>query len=65
VQVAALDQRWAEQAGFGALACADFLANGIVRPNTQELFVVDKSNSAAARADLDSILGTGTASPVP
>jgi ribose transport system substrate-binding protein len=65
VQVAALDQRWAEQAGFGALACADFLKNWIVRPNTQELLVVDKSNSAAARADLDSILGTGSASAAP
>lgn len=33
-QVVALDQKWSEQAGFGALACADFLANGIVRPST-------------------------------
>jgi ribose transport system substrate-binding protein len=56
-QVVALDQKWSEQAGFGALACADFLANGIVRPNTQELFPVTKANSAEARADLDKILG--------
>ena len=56
-QVAALDQRWAEQAGFGALACADFLKNGIIRPNTQVLNPVLKDGTAAARADLDSILG--------
>jgi ribose transport system substrate-binding protein len=55
-QVAALDQRWAEQAGFGAQACADFLKNGIIRPNTQELLPVTKENSAEAREDLNSIL---------
>ncbi len=48
-QVAALDQKWSEQAGFGALACADFLKNGIIRPNTQVLFPVTKANSAEAR----------------
>jgi ribose transport system substrate-binding protein len=57
IQVAALDQKWSEQAGFGALACADFLANGIIRPNTQVLFPVTKENSAQARADLDAVLG--------
>ena len=57
IQVAALDQKWSEQAGFGALACADFLKNGIVRPNTQELFPVTKANSAEARAALDAVLG--------
>ncbi len=57
IQVAALDQKWSEQAGFGALACADFLQNGIVRPNTQELFPVTKANSAEARAALDAVLG--------
>ena len=59
IQVVALDQKWSEQAGFGALACADFLANGIVRPNTQELFPVTKANSAEARAELDKVLGGG------
>ena len=57
IQVAALDQKWSEQAGFGALACADFLKNGIVRPNTQQLFPVTKANSAEARAALDAVLG--------
>jgi ribose transport system substrate-binding protein len=57
IQVAALDQKWSEQAGFGALACADFLANGIVRPNTQQLFPVTQANSAEARAALDAVLG--------
>jgi ABC-type sugar transport system substrate-binding protein len=56
-QVVALDQKWSEQAGFGALACADFLANGIVRPNTQELFPVTAANTAEARAQLDAVLG--------
>jgi ribose transport system substrate-binding protein len=59
IQVVALDQKWSEQAGFGALACADFLANGIVRPNTQELFPVTQANSAEARAELDAVLGGG------
>ena len=56
-QVAALDQKWSEQAGFGALACADFLKNGIIRPNSQVLFPVTKANSADARAQLDAVLG--------
>jgi len=55
-QVAALDQKWSEQAGFGALACANLFAQGQVLPNTQQLLPVDKSNAAAARADLDKIL---------
>ena len=59
IQVVALDQKWSEQAGFGALACADFLANGIVRPNTQELFPVTQANTAEARAELDAVLGGG------
>jgi ribose transport system substrate-binding protein len=64
IQVVALDQRWAEQAGFGALACADFLANGIIRPNTQELFPITTENSAQARADLEAILsGAAAESP--
>lgn len=57
VQVAALDQRWGDQAAFGAVACADFLKNGIVRPNTQELLPVTKANLEEARADFESIMG--------
>ena len=55
-QVAALDQKWSEQAGFGALACAELLKNGKVLPNTQELFPVTKENSEQARKDLQAIL---------
>ena len=62
-QVAALDQRWGDQAGFGALACADFLQNGIIRPNTQELLPVTKENLAEARADLETIMRRLTVQP--
>jgi len=55
-QVAALDQKWSEQAGFGALACAEFLKNGKILPNSQELLPVTKENSAQARKDLQAIL---------
>jgi ABC-type sugar transport system substrate-binding protein len=55
-QVAALDQKWSEQAGFGALACAEYLKNGKVLPNTQVLLPVTKANSAQARIDLQKIL---------
>ena len=34
-QIVALDQQWGDQAGFGALACAELLKNGKVLPNTQ------------------------------
>jgi ABC-type sugar transport system substrate-binding protein len=55
-QVAALDQRWGEQAGFGAGACAELLKNGKVLPNSQVLFPITKDNSAQARTDLNKIL---------
>jgi ribose transport system substrate-binding protein len=55
-QVAALDQRWGEQAGFGAGACAQLLKNGKILPNTQVLFPITKANSAQARIDLNKIL---------
>ncbi len=55
-QVAALDQKWSEQAGFGALACAELLKNGKVLPNTQVLLPITKANSAQARVDLQKIL---------
>ena len=58
IQVAALDQRWSEQAGFGAIACAEFLANGRILPNTQTLLPIQQDQVDAARRDLDLILGT-------
>ena len=58
IQVVALDQRWSEQAGFGALACAELLANGRILPNTQTLLAIQVDQVEAARADLDRILGT-------
>jgi ABC-type sugar transport system substrate-binding protein len=57
VQVAALDQRWGEQAAFGAVACAEFLANGNILPNTQELLPVTQENLEEARADFESFIG--------
>lgn len=63
-QVAALDQKWSEQAGFGALACAELFANGKILPNTQQLAPVTKENSAQARTDLQKILNAA-ASPAP
>jgi ABC-type sugar transport system substrate-binding protein len=57
VQVAALDQRWSDQAAFGGPACAQFLKNGVVLPNIQTLKPVMKDQVAAARAELDRILG--------
>jgi ABC-type sugar transport system substrate-binding protein len=57
IQVAALDQRWSDQAAFGGPACAQFLKNGEVLANTQTLLPVMKDQVAAARAELDRILG--------
>lgn len=62
-QVAALDQKWSEQAGFGALACAELFANGKILPNTQQLQPVTKENVAQARADLQKILDRPSPSP--
>jgi ribose transport system substrate-binding protein len=56
IQVAALDQRWSDQAAFGGPACAQFLKNGVILPNTQTLLPVMKDHVAAARAELDRIL---------
>src|SRR5207302_3900530 len=53
VQVALLDQRWPDQAAFGAPACAQFFANGVILPNTQTLRPVLKADVAAARVELD------------
>lgn len=55
-QVAALDQAWSQQAGYGALACAVYLKDGLVMPNTQELVPVTKANVAEAREALNAIL---------
>jgi ribose transport system substrate-binding protein len=57
MQVAALDQRWSDQAAFGGPACAQFLKNGAVLPNSQTLLPVMKDQAAAARTELDRILG--------
>ena len=59
VQVALLDQRWPDQAAFGGPACAQFLANGVVLPNTQTLRPVLKADVAQARTELDKILSSG------
>ena len=58
-QVALLDQRWPDQAAFGGPACAQFLANGVILPNTQTLRPVLKADVAEARAQLEKILATG------
>ncbi len=57
VQVVALDERLSEQAGFGALACAELFANGRILPNTLTLLPIQVEQVDAARADLDRILG--------
>jgi ribose transport system substrate-binding protein len=56
VQVAALDQAWSQQAGFGALACAAYLKDGLVMPNTQQLIPVTSANVAEAREALNAIV---------
>lgn len=56
LQVAALDQRWSDQAAFGGPACAQFLKNGVILPNTQTLLPVLAADVAAAREELDKIL---------
>jgi len=57
VQVAALDQRWSDQAAFGGPACAQFLKNGVILPNTQTLLPIMAADVASARAELDRIMG--------
>jgi len=57
IQVAALDQAWSQQAGYGALACAMYLKYGLVMPNTQQLVPVTAANVADARKVLNEILG--------
>jgi ribose transport system substrate-binding protein len=57
LQIALFDQKWPEQAGFGALACADYFKNKTIRPNTQELTVVTKENLDATLAEQEKLLG--------
>lgn len=57
IQVAQLDQRWPDQAAFGAPACAQFLKNGVILPNTQTLKAVTKDGVAQARKELDATMG--------
>ena len=59
LQIALFDQKWPEQAGFGALACADYFKNKIIRPNTQELTVVTKDNLDATLAEQEKLVGGG------
>lgn len=56
IQVAALDQKWGDQAAFGAGACADFLTNGVIRPNDQELLPVTLANLEEERANFLSLI---------
>lgn len=56
IQVAQLDQRWPDQAAFGGPACAQFLKNGVILPNTQTLKAVMKDGVEQARKELDTTL---------
>jgi ribose transport system substrate-binding protein len=56
-QIVALDQQWGEQAGFGALACAELLKNGKVLPNTNTLLPITTENVEQARKDFMAISG--------
>jgi ribose transport system substrate-binding protein len=52
IEIALYDQKWPEQAGFGALACAKFMKTGKVMPNTQKLSIITKANYKQALAAL-------------
>ena len=56
-QIVALDQQWGDQAGFGALGCAEFLANGNILPNTNVLKPITTKNVEEAREEFMSISG--------
>jgi ribose transport system substrate-binding protein len=51
-EIALYDQKWPEQAGFGALACATFMKTGKILPNSQKLSVITKENYKSALAAL-------------
>jgi ABC-type sugar transport system substrate-binding protein len=55
-EIALFDQKWPEQAGFGALACANFLKTGKILPNSQVLQVVNKQNYKQAQATLAKLI---------
>lgn len=57
IQIALLDQKWPDQGGYGALACATFLGKGEVLPNTQLLVVVGPDEVDASRAEMHKLLG--------
>lgn len=57
IQIALLDQKWSDQGGFGALACATFLGKGEILPNTQKLIVVGPEQVDEARAEIRKLLG--------
>jgi ribose transport system substrate-binding protein len=56
-QIVALDQQWGDQAGFGALACAELLKNGNVLPNTNTLKPITTENVVVAREEFMAISG--------
>ena len=56
IQVALLDQRWPDQGAFGPAACARFLSEGEILPNTQSLLPVLKADVPAARAQFQQFL---------
>jgi ABC-type sugar transport system substrate-binding protein len=56
-QIVALDQQWGDQAGFGALGCAELLKNGKVLPNTNTLKPITTDNVVQARKDFMAIAG--------
>lgn len=57
-QIVALDQQWGDQAGFGALACAELLKNGKVLPNTNTLKPITTENVVQAREEFMKIAGS-------
>lgn len=56
-QIVALDQQWGDQAGFGALGCAEFLANGNILPNSNVLKPITTENVVQAREEFMAIAG--------
>jgi ribose transport system substrate-binding protein len=61
-QIALFDQNWPQQAAFGAIACAKFLKDGKILPNTQRLTVITKANLKSAQrklADIETYALTG------
>jgi ABC-type sugar transport system substrate-binding protein len=60
VQVAALDQRWPQQAEFGGPACATFLKTGKILPNTQTELALTRQNLSVGYGELARYLGKGS-----